>query len=1200
MREPPASPSPSPAAAAAAASPSPSSASASADAPFTADFAAAAHAGVKRAHRRTRCGHAEHQPSVEPAEAPQVYETPEMVAAVRRLQAPNQVYADNAAFVPIATAHAAGHTAPLRITVVWDTVLAGDPTGTTATYRQCAFAGQTIEAKNAAGNWASSATACDAASVVTAGSARLAAIQARTQSAMDFWAQTVKIKPVQDPIVLGSALCTEFGICVANTYSNTDLVMIMTARPSPASPIAGFAICYQRDQRGRCTVGQFNWVPNIINVAAPYDDQTIESEMHTALHELVHILGGMGPGTSVTSTPFLDPLLGTQLSSGVFLQQPDPAYGNPNKLQTLIITERVVNFTRTYYGCPNATGFPLEDLPLGMGVHWEARVAGPELMSYGSGSGQVFLSDLTLAFLEDTGQYIADYSRAGPIVNASLLTDDMRQLGSLAFLTTTGASSAGYVPPPPPPPGLQRYGAGQGCAFLTVAPAQSFSPAYACRQQKEYTCTPDNRMSAVCVVQNTWSIPGGDQFCGGYSQGNGGGSACWTNAGQANIASFERFFASDAAAAAATGVAGASAATTGGYNNANDYVPVPVGFWNCMYPSASANGTGGGESGNLLNKVSSLFGSAADMSSFGGQSRCPQCRCMKSSLMELDKGNIQTQYPSYGLCYRTNCYRPDYLQVAIMGAVPQITTGYSFWYACPAGGGKLYIPGYLGSLTCPDPVAFCAHETISGVLFPEQNYIMSAVFWGFITLLTLFGMGICACPCLRDPIILFAKGFCGVRVFEVPMVRDKNGNRPEPLPLKVAPARVLLAINLLALLAGLGVAVGSAMIVYNGGASAVTSVLCLGVLVAALGFVGIKAGTKVAEHGASCWLLTYFLANVCLDVLACWVVVYTFAFQDWPALVNSNYDRLAVFLPAGAFGCQNCTRAQGVAALTTLVEGNVNMVAGGIAALGLLFVTALFAAGSMIETKTLVAMFVVFANHVLTAFGLLMIIVGGYLATNKSVEAVPELIGLPVATGVFFIVLAVLGHCGVRNRSSAQLTAYAAMQLLLAALAVASAVACFTSQSRVEAALAKLSDADVGSIASSLGSSLSGAQVLARVQDSLDQLGLAFAILCGLQALLFAATLLLLRFLKAQALAALDAAGAALPPPAPAGAAKAGAAAKPIVIGKRSASGGAAAAGNVPAPAPAPAPLVIRRPVEPNAVARARAFAAASSSTVDI
>ena len=49
-------------------------------------------------------------------------------------------------------------------------------------------------------------------------------------------------------------------------------------------------------------------------------------------------------------------------------------------------------------------GMPLEDQPLGKGAHWEARLAGSEFMSYGSGSGETYVSDLTLAYFEDTNQ----------------------------------------------------------------------------------------------------------------------------------------------------------------------------------------------------------------------------------------------------------------------------------------------------------------------------------------------------------------------------------------------------------------------------------------------------------------------------------------------------------------------------------------------------------------------------------------------------------------------------------------------------------------------------------------------------------------------------------------------------------------------------------------------------------------------------
>lgn len=60
---------------------------------------------------------------------------------------------------------------------------------------------------------------------------------------------------------------------------------------------------------------------------------------------------------------------------------------------------------REQFGCPNLKGIPLEDLPLsgGAGAHWEARVMGPEVMAYGFGTGEIIVSDITLAFLEDTG-----------------------------------------------------------------------------------------------------------------------------------------------------------------------------------------------------------------------------------------------------------------------------------------------------------------------------------------------------------------------------------------------------------------------------------------------------------------------------------------------------------------------------------------------------------------------------------------------------------------------------------------------------------------------------------------------------------------------------------------------------------------------------------------------------------------------------
>lgn len=62
-----------------------------------------------------------------------------------------------------------------------------------------------------------------------------------------------------------------------------------------------------------------------------------------------------------------------------------------------IKTKRVLEIAREQFGCADLDGVPMEDQYLGVGAHWEARVFGPEVMSYGANSGEPYLSDITLA-----------------------------------------------------------------------------------------------------------------------------------------------------------------------------------------------------------------------------------------------------------------------------------------------------------------------------------------------------------------------------------------------------------------------------------------------------------------------------------------------------------------------------------------------------------------------------------------------------------------------------------------------------------------------------------------------------------------------------------------------------------------------------------------------------------------------------------
>lgn len=162
-------------------------------------------------------------------------------------------------------------------------------------------------------------------------------------------------------------------------------------------------------------------------------------------------------------------------------------------------------------------------------------------------------------------------------------------------------------------------------------------------------------MSAVCVINKGFTQ---ETSCPSwYIQESDGSPACGLNnnvcsGGNCNIPTSMQFFASDAAATAAAGTT-ALAATTGGFSSSMDYVPVQVGYWACNTNQPVGNQTGGNEgSTSGFNNFASLFGSTSDMQMFGGQARCPQCRCFQSSLLELTR-SITPTFKVYGLCYRT-------------------------------------------------------------------------------------------------------------------------------------------------------------------------------------------------------------------------------------------------------------------------------------------------------------------------------------------------------------------------------------------------------------------------------------------------------------------------------------------------------------------------------------------------------------------
>ena len=151
---------------------------------------------------------------------------------------------------------------PIRIRIVWDVIDAGDPT-TWGSHYQCSYVGQQINVLTADGGYTlSSDRFCEERHLVhgSRGAARGNAIRSRTAEAVEFYASSLRIRPVLDEVIwLDIAALASYFTLGLSSVSDADVVVIMTARPSPSSPISGHAKCMQLDQYGRCTVGWINW-----------------------------------------------------------------------------------------------------------------------------------------------------------------------------------------------------------------------------------------------------------------------------------------------------------------------------------------------------------------------------------------------------------------------------------------------------------------------------------------------------------------------------------------------------------------------------------------------------------------------------------------------------------------------------------------------------------------------------------------------------------------------------------------------------------------------------------------------------------------------------------------------------------------------------------------------------------------------------
>ncbi|CAL8342419.1 unnamed protein product [Arctogadus glacialis] len=203
---------------------------------------------------------------------------------------------------------------------------------------------------------------------------------------------------------------------------------VMTERCGQENIIAYAAYCQLENTLDRPVAGYANLCPSMISS----EPQEFEGMLATVKHEVIHALGFSAglfaffhddKGTPLTpryasGLPAFNESLGLYQWSEAVVRSVSRLWDVRGGLMIrhqvhLLVTPRVVEEARRHFNCPVLEGMELENQG-GAGTqlnHWEKRLLENEAMTGSHTQNRVF-SRLTLALMEDTGWYHADYSHA--------------------------------------------------------------------------------------------------------------------------------------------------------------------------------------------------------------------------------------------------------------------------------------------------------------------------------------------------------------------------------------------------------------------------------------------------------------------------------------------------------------------------------------------------------------------------------------------------------------------------------------------------------------------------------------------------------------------------------------------------------------------------------------------------------------------
>ncbi|KAL3278658.1 hypothetical protein HHI36_016195 [Cryptolaemus montrouzieri] len=205
---------------------------------------------------------------------------------------------------------------------------------------------------------------------------------------------------------------------------------MQTERCNKPLTVAYAAHCQQETALDRPIAGHANLCPDSISTKR----QDLEILLSTVKHEILHALGFsmslFAFYRDSNGVPYTDrnndtgkPVLNERLQTYQWSDKVIKTFERRNWLVRagvvprsvdMMVTPNVVREVREYFDCPDLEGAELEDQGEDGTVltHWEKRVFENEAMT-GTHTQNPIISRITLALMEDTGWYTANYSQAG-------------------------------------------------------------------------------------------------------------------------------------------------------------------------------------------------------------------------------------------------------------------------------------------------------------------------------------------------------------------------------------------------------------------------------------------------------------------------------------------------------------------------------------------------------------------------------------------------------------------------------------------------------------------------------------------------------------------------------------------------------------------------------------------------------------------